>query len=165
MADIVITTAEEPARIAQHLIETIADHRDLSDADIRYLFTSQAMKTRDRVLLGKATRTNALVKFFASGGHEDVEWGPDFVLIFVRDEWDNLTDEQRVYAVDHQLSHCYKKINLRRSGELTERWALRAPDIEAFSAVVKRRGLVMREVRDFAAALQIPLGLERAEER
>jgi predicted metallopeptidase len=155
MADVVITTADAAARIAHELIETVDDHKDLADADIRYLFTSQAIKTRDRVRLGKATKAGAIVQFFGSGEHESVEWGPDFILFFVRDEWAALTDEQRVYLVDHELSHCYKKIKVDRVGETTESWALKAHDIEGF-----RRRLVMPEVREFASALQIPLDFQ-----
>lgn len=158
MAEITISYAHEAAKIAAELIKTIDDHKDLKEAEIAYLFTSQALKDKNRVVLGKTSKPGAVIRFFASGDHESVDYGPDFILLFPRDQWDNLSDDERVYLVDHELTHCYKRITVANDGGVKESWALRAHDIEEFHSVIKRRGLIMPDAREFAQTVrQMPL--------
>lgn len=70
----------------------------------------------------------------------------DFVLEFNWTVWQDLTAEQRIALVDHELSH------LGRGDE--EQWILLHHDVEEFTGVVKRWGAWQPELLQFAQAIR-----------
>lgn len=171
VADIALSINQQAEAIATRLIQEVAEHKDLKEADIIYLKTSQNMKSGGKVIRGKSTKAGAIVRFFASKDHESVEYGPDFLLIFPEAVWDGASSEKREYIVDHALTQCKKEVKITRRGDVTEKWILVAPDVQAFRSVVERRGFAFPEVAYFAdsvrkvdGARQLSFAAERAAE-
>lgn len=148
-------------------------HEHLSDAKILYLFTDQRRKRCDRVLVGTASRLDAMSRFLASG-LQSVLSGPDFLMLIDVQEWSTLDDAQRRAVVDHEL--CHMAVFVSEDGRTWERltpgdhkdeyqfwrYGLRGHDIEEFSDVVKRHGWWRRDLpenqfADVVRQLLLPL--------
>lgn len=136
--DTTYARAEQPAAIAEVLIDAVHDH--LAGASIGYLFREK-MKTRDRVILGKASKAGAKLEFF-----DDF----DFLIEFNWQEWRRLSPMQRIALVDHELSHFGYEEN-EKTGERT--WCLQSHDIEEFKGIVERWGLWKSDLVVFAGAV------------
>jgi len=154
----IITEALEPKQIAEKLIPK--HHNDLERAKILFLFTSQKMRHHDRVRLGSAKKTSALLRYLSSGQSKTVDKGADFILLFPEPEWKNLNDKQREALVDHELEHCYEKTHTTKKG-VRRAYALRGHDLEDFTAILSRHGLWthdhVRMAQAMAEAKQIEL--------
>jgi hypothetical protein len=130
--------ALQPAAIAAVLIES-GVHEEIADASIAYVYREK-MKTRDRIVWGKASKAGGRLEFFA---------GYDFVMEINWQQWKGLSDMQRVALVDHELSHFGREENGK--GERT--WCLVSHDIEEFGGIVKRWGLWRTDLTVFAGAV------------
>jgi predicted metallopeptidase len=126
-----ILKAEQPAALAAAIIPLL--HKHLQDARIACLFV-QDKREKQKVRLGSAAKTSSKVRFLA-----DV----DYVVEFNWTAWRNLTAEQRVALVDHELCHCAGR-------DEKGKWVERAHDVEEFTAIVGRWGLWKDDVRQFA---------------
>jgi hypothetical protein len=135
----------EAAEIASTLIPK--HHEHLEKAKIRYLLTDRPMRRHARPLAGKALKASGLLKHFGKA---------DFLLVFEKETWDQLTPEQRTALVDHELCHCAVKHT--KAGEA--RWFIQGHDLEEFRGVVERHGLWHLDVVSFGRAIQevLPLG-------
>lgn len=129
--------APQPGAIAAVLVDALHDH--LQGASIGYLFREK-MKTRDRVVLGKASKAGAKLEFFADH---------DFVIEFNWQEWRRLSPMQRIALVDHELRHCGREENDK--GERS--WVMQSHDIEEFKDIVERWGLWKADLVVFAGAV------------
>lgn len=130
-------TADQPAAIAAVLIEAV--HTDLEAASIAFVYREK-MKTRDRVVWGKASKAGGRLEFFA---------GYDFVMEINWQQWRHLSDMQKVALVDHELSHFGRDEDSK--GERT--WVLQSHDIEEFGGIVRRWGLWRKDLTVFAGAV------------
>lgn len=74
--------------------------------------------------------------------------GLDFIMIVAADVWRAITEKQRLALVDHELNHVGWEVDDKGEG----RWAVRAHDIEEFTAVVERHGNWKEDVRAFLDA-------------
>jgi hypothetical protein len=129
--------APQPRAIAEVLIEAVHDH--LQGAKIGYLF-KEKMKTRARVVLGKASKAGSKLEFF-----DDL----DFIIEFNWQEWRRLSPMQRIALVDHELCH----FGLEEDAEGNRDWVLEPHDIEEFKGVVQRWGLWKPDLVVFAGAV------------
>lgn len=87
--------ADQCAAIGRVLIDHVLAHREIANASIAYVFREK-MKTRDRVVWGKASKASGRESFFA---------GFDFVIEINWEIWRKLSDMQKLALVDHELSH------------------------------------------------------------
>lgn len=126
--------APEVQQIAGTLIRAI--HHDLGPAKIVYLFKKE-MKTRDRIVLGKASK--------ASGKLKHLVEGLDFVIEINWTTWKLLPPIAKLALVDHELLHCARE---------EEKYLLLHHDVEAFTAEVRRWGLWKADLKDFGKAVQ-----------
>lgn len=129
--------ARQVEAIGKVLVDAI--HPDLSNASIAYIFREK-MKTRDRVVLGKAGKADGKLSFFA---------GYDFVIEINWQEWRRLSDMQKIALVDHELSHCGREENDK--GE--RKWVILSHEIEEFNGIVRRWGLWKSDLMIFAGSV------------
>lgn len=126
--------------MANDLIEQY--HTILKHANIGILFKDEAPVSRGKTTLGKAIKVTDRMKVYT---------GLDFIIWLAWDEWQRLTDAQRLALIDHELCHC---------GMGTAGWAIRPHDIEEFTEVIERHGFYTRDlwkVERIAKGQQLPL--------
>lgn len=124
--------AAQPEAIGAVLVETL--HRHLTDAQIAFVYREK-MKTRDKVVLAKASLAGSKLEFFT-----DI----DLVVEVNWETWGRLTDEQRAAVMDHELCHFGME-----EDENGTKYVLLHHDVEEFGAIVTRWGLWKPDLRDF----------------
>lgn len=127
--------ADQPAAIGRVLIKALHGH--LLTAKIAYLFRED-MQRRDRIRLGVAGKAAAKLRFLADY---------DFVIEFNWTAWRQLTTEQRIALVDHELCHCDLDVE---KGD----FAIRHHDVEEFGSIVRRWGLWKLDLQSFGPVVQ-----------
>jgi hypothetical protein len=148
----------EALSLAQPLIRE--HHKHLVDARILFLITDQKMKSKDRVIAGKAAKNPPLVRFLSS--YKDAEVpsvadGYDFIITIQEDEWVVAPPARRLALLDHELSHCIQKIDAR-NGDYA--WAVTGHDLEELFDVIERHGLeYARDVKEMAKVVAQKLDL------
>ncbi len=118
--------APEVEEVAWQLINTIHNH--LVEAKIKYLFRTGHWSTQKRETWGKAQRITGQQAFLT---------GLDFVITIQRDVWKQLTKEERIALLDHELSHCCRGDD-DNYGNPT--WYIQGHDVEDFIDVIHRHG-------------------------
>ena len=125
-----------------------AQHPDLEEAEIAYIFIPKGPKSGGRVRLGKAQKESATHQVLSE---------MDFVIYLSKDMWDTLRPEQRTALLDHELCHCAPKFDAKTGERIG--WRTRAHDVEEFAQIIERHGLWKVELREFAemSVRQLPL--------
>src|SRR6185437_8887453 len=131
-----VLRAHGPKAIADILIN--AFHPQLKTRRLAYLWVERMSQGSDRIKLGVAAKASAKLHLLA-----DVH----FVLTFNLTAWQDLTMEQKVALVDHELQHCDV------DGE-TNQPIMVALDIEEFSVIVSRYGLWKSYLKQFGNAVR-----------
>jgi hypothetical protein len=131
--------AEQCEAIGRVLIDRLQAHEQLAHASITYIFREK-MKTRDRVVWGKASKADGKLAFFA---------GFDFVIEINWEVWRTLSNMQKVALIDHELSHCSRE----QDGKGEWKWVLVSHDIEEFTGIVNRWGIWREDLKPFAGAI------------
>ena len=114
-------------------------HPNIADAKIAYLFIPKGSKGGGKVSLGKASRESAISNLLTN---------VDFVITLSYDQWQALDERQQLALLDHELCHCTVK---RDKNGIEVGWDLRKHDIEEFSEVVERHGIVFADQKDYGA--------------
>lgn len=150
-------TAEDVAKIAADLIETVPQHEDLGMARIEYVFIQKHVTSHGRWVLARASKVGGLHAFIAAAFHLDhhVEPTPFYVIEVAEDTWTGLSDEGRRALVDHELCHLH--VSLDEDGEPV--LGMRGHDLEEFEAIIRRHGLWKDDIRVFSAAVAEQLSL------
>jgi len=125
-----ILPAEQPAEIGRVLVHAL--HHHLADARVVYLFIEDK-RDKDRVKLGHAAKASAKLRFLASA---------DYIIELNWKAWLNLSPEQRIAIVDHELCHCGGK-------DAKGNWTERGHDVEEFGSIVGRWGLWKDDLKQF----------------
>jgi predicted metallopeptidase len=128
--------ADQPDAIARVLIRAI--HNELLNASIVYLFRERTTSGKDQVKLGHASRAAGRLHFLTEH---------DFVLEFNWEAWRDLTAEQRVALVDHELCHC-------TMDDESGNYAMRPHDVEEFGEIVHRWGLWKSDLMQFGPVVR-----------
>lgn len=146
-------------QIAHELIKKY--HDNLKRAPIVYRFKQGTMKSKGRVVGGKArvlSGLNAHLVGEVTALAGDIYQDNPMLLIEISEDWwydDTTTEEARYALIDHELCHCdWSGVDLK---------AFIVPhDVEEFSDVIKRHGMWNTNVFDFAqvAAEQLALNLD-----
>lgn len=132
--------APPPAAIAKIIIPVL--HRHLLEpgkARIIHLFKENLPRS-----LAKAEKVGAKVRFLS-------DW--DFTIEYDWTQWRQLSAEQRIALVDHELCHCAYDSD-------SEKWVLREHDVEEFGEVVDRWGLWRPALTEFGGAMRQHLQTE-----
>ena len=144
------TTYWPAPEVAATAVPLISDfHPHLADAPIVYVFRLPTLRSRDKIVLGRALRVlglNAFLAALAAGDAaqnlneaEQQQYG-FFVMEVAFEEWQIAPESSRVGLVDHEL--CHFDIH-HETGELK----IRAHDVEEFVAVAHRHGARYPETR------------------
>jgi Putative phage metallopeptidase len=136
--------AESVQAVAQSLMATY--HPELATARITYLFIDRVPKKGGREVFGKAVKV--------SGRWESLT-ELDFIVEVSLPKWNDLSEDQRIALVDHLLERCFGEED--DDGAFT--WALREPDVQEFSTILKRHGIWNESLTSF---VQVAQGLDIA---
>jgi hypothetical protein len=115
------------------------NHPHLKPANIAYLFQDKARKRGDFVILGSARKAREIDKKLH---------GYDFIVCIAHDTWEELTVQEHIKLVDHELCHCSYVVD--KKGNLT--WVTIDHDVKDFKAIIERYGVTdyipteMREI-------------------
>lgn len=132
-------------------------HTHLLGVRVEYVFRDKAAKSKGKVKLGTARKMGGLNAWLATDVDERATEPEEFFVIeLAEDEWADLTDQQRVALVDHELSHCWAEVD--DDGEVV--LAVKTHDLEEFVDVVRRHGLWRPEVEHLVKVGAEQLGLD-----
>lgn len=135
---------------AQQLIRQY--HPLLVDARTGFVFRKRAMKSRGQLVLAQTQLVNARLQVFLDY---------DFLIWVSKEDWEQLTESQRLALIDHELSHCIKNW-------VTDRWEIRPHDVQEFWHILDRHGFWSIDLMRGRAVMErtvqrvLPLGEEPA---
>lgn len=112
-----------------HLIKEYHPHLALVEEQIAILFKEKASKSKGKVILGTAKKASTTMKAL---GKKD--WV--FIIEIGNDEWQKLSDEDRMARLDHLLCAC----GVEEKDDGTMRHHLIAPDASVYFANIERFG-------------------------
>lgn len=152
-----IDRTKDTGRAMYRKLETILEkerHHELVDTEARIALawcTSWKADVDGRIILGKCVKASDLHRELAPY---------DFVILLSRWFWEdvNVSDEQRMALLDHELTHA-ACVHDHMTGEIKrdERgracYRIRKHDIEEFSCIVAEYGTYKRDLEMFADAL------------
>lgn len=159
--------APDVAEIARLLIVRVAQHQELVNARIEYVFIKDAPKSRGRETWGRARKVTGLQAWLSNPETLPHPAGfvvPSefFVIEISHSVWLTLDDGQKVALVDHELSHCAITYDEETGAP---KLAMRHHDVEEFVGVITRNGLWKQDVQylGICAAEQLRLDVDRVE--
>lgn len=137
--------APEVEDVARDLIYDYHSH--LASVRIIYVFASESLTEKGKVVWGRAKKVSGLNAWLASEDKSRDAAAPDefFVIEIHRGTWLLLDEKCKKALVDHELSHCDVDIE-------TNKLSLRPHDLEEFNSIVRRYGLWRPDVEFFIKA-------------
>lgn len=111
-------------------------HEHLLDAKIGFMYRSEAAKSGNKKVLGKARKVSEEQRVFIDF---------DFVIWIARKEFDGFGDEQKAALVDHELCHC---------GGTYDNWTMKKHDVDEFLSIIVRHGLWLPDLAFAAKAFE-----------
>ena len=107
-------------------------HTDLAmhDDEIVVLFKEKATQVGDVVVLGKTTKASPVLALLAEKPYK-------FVITLAADEWQRLTNSQRLALLDHHLCACRAEEDPATG--VTKFW-VQPPDVGFYQAELERHG-------------------------
>lgn len=133
-------SAENVEAFAKRLIPTF--HPELATARIAYIFVDVGSKKGGRTVAGKVRKVSGALEYLLE---------LDFVVEVALDHWNDLSETQREALVDHLLERCFGEED-ENTGEF--KWIVRDPDVQEFSAILKRHGAWNEELSGFVSIAQ-----------
>ena len=133
------------------LLESVVSklHEALGDSEPHILFKHNGWKSKGKVVFAKIKILGDDLRF---------TMGKDFILYLNADFWNNMSDPQRRYILDHQLSTIDVTTDKHGDPKTAKdgRPKLKSLpyDIEAYAAVIKRNGAIMEDVKRLASSLK-----------
>ncbi|HEV2779102.1 MAG TPA: putative metallopeptidase [Actinophytocola sp.] len=156
--------AHEVEKIVEKLVPEHHEHLARTDVTIRCVFRDTAAKSRGWIVLGKARKVSGLAAHLVGLVRKD-DLGDDpadfFVIEVPHEPWVNLTQEQRIALVDHELCHFW--VALPDDPDEPRRLVILGHDLEEFKAIVERHGLWKPDVKSFAKAASQQLSIDDLE--
>lgn len=126
MAKTWVDAGDTVGKIASSLIPNY--HPELATARMNYVFVDKASKKGGRPILGRAKKISGFLEWVIES---------DFLIEIALDEWNNLSEHQRVALVDHMLEYC-TGVEDEKNGAM--KWTSREPDVQEFSTILDRYG-------------------------
>ena len=84
----------------------IRDFSELKNAKIKVLFDLKKRKSGGRIVLGRIMKTNDLIRHLTKDEVEAME-GYDYIITLDKMCWDNITDNDRIRILRHELRHTF----------------------------------------------------------
>jgi len=139
--------AEEVAEVARDLID--GDHTHLSTVRVEYVFASEPLKEKGKIVWGRAKKVGGLNAWLAAGTRKHDASQPEefFVIEICKRTWDQLDDKSRKALVDHELTHCEVDLD-------TSKLSIRPHDLEEFNSIVRKYGLWRADVKLFVDSVK-----------
>lgn len=136
--------APEVEQVARRLIDDF--HTHLATVRIEYVFCTEQLKEKGKVIWGRAKKVSGLNAWLADEDRDYDAKSPDdfFVVEIHRGTWLVIDEKSRRALVDHELCHFW----VDEAGALS----LLAHDLEEFNAVVRRNGLWADDIKFFLEA-------------
>lgn len=127
----IVEASDQTYEIMRDLIKNY--HPDLAsvDKEIAIIMRPKAGKSGGQVILGKTRKAPGILGVLGPVDYK-------FIIELAGDEWNNLTDKQRVALMDHHLCACNVDID-EVSGEI--KCSLNAPDFVGFRGELERHGI------------------------
>lgn len=135
--------ADDPEALSVELIDK--NHPHLLGLHIAYLFKSvdeTAKKKQKQPRMGKKI-TLAKTSRVSEKSRTLMTAPFQFVIEFSQNRWDELTPEQQLALVDHELAHC---------GNDADGCYLKSHGLEEFPEIAARHGAWMPDITQFVAA-------------
>lgn len=117
-------------------------HPELATARLRFIFVDTASKKGGLPVLGKARKVAGALEYLLE---------LDFLIEIAADQWNDMGQEQREALVDHLLERCTGEED-EKTGEM--KWTLREPDVQEFSAILRRHGAWNDALTGFVSVAQ-----------
>lgn len=138
------------------------DHQHLEQASIGFLWTSAECTAKGRTVIGMAERPSFRCNKWQKARQERqiVDWFdgiPDFLVTLDAHYCADCSDVEFLALVEHELYHCAQAEDEFGSPRFNQQtgipvWTIRGHDVEEFTGVVRRYGVVSDEVRDLVIA-------------
>jgi hypothetical protein len=106
--------------------------QDLVNAKIMTMTRSGNWKSQGQVVWGNATKVNEQMKSILGEASSEV----DFVITVNEEVWYQLSREERMALVDHELAHCF----VDEDEDGNPKYTLIGHDIEEFWSIIRRHG-------------------------
>lgn len=119
--------AEEVEKLAKRLIPK--HHTHLVNAKIAYLFKNKEMKSKGKIVVATAKKVSKEMTTLS---------GYNFLITVAYPTWRDLSDDQKLAIVDHELEHCLVDEDAK-TGET--KYLIIPHDVEEFSSIIRRHGL------------------------
>ncbi len=132
--------AETVEVIAQRILPSY--HSELASARLKFIFVDKASMKNGRPVLGKARKVSGSLEFLLE---------LDFLIEVALDQWNDLTEAQRVALVDHLMERCVGEED-EESG--TMHWKVREPDVQEFTTILRRHGAWNANLADLVSVAQ-----------
>jgi hypothetical protein len=141
--------ALEVEDVARDLIN--AHHPHLATVRIDYVFASDPLKEKGKIVWGRAKKVSGLNAWLASETRQRDAVQPEefFVVEINKAVWQQLDEKCKKALVDHELTHCDLDPE-------TSKLSMRPHDLEEFNIIVRRYGLWRADVQLFLEAIKHP---------
>lgn len=130
MADLWIA-GDDVMNTVRDLIANYHPHLALCDDEIAVLFKDKASKVGDVVIMGKTAKASEVVALLGN-----TKW--KFLITLAADEWQTLTDPQRMALLDHHLCGCRVEENSQTG---TAKFFVAPPDVAFYKGEIERHGV------------------------
>jgi hypothetical protein len=131
--------------------------RELRSVKIKYIFDNKKRTAGGKVVLGKCQRAQEMVRFLTVGEAND-EDGYQYVISIDGCAWDNITRQDRIRLLRHELRHCLVDEEARQMYKISPH------DIEDFSAEIELNTDDVRWAERVANLTEQIYGQQRDEE-
>lgn len=158
--------AIEPNEVAQKLIKEALP--DLGGFRVECLFCLEPRKINNKVALAYITVLRGINAYMARRNDPDFiervtgcgpdEWAPpdeSFLIVVWQRAWEELKPQQREALIYHELLHA----NVEFDSDGQPKLGLVGHDIEEFDDVVRRYGVWLEDIADFAEAIEAGKGI------
>ena len=119
--------AETVGELAKDLIRQYHPH--LATCKIAYLFKNKEIKSKGRLVVATTKKVSADMHALC---------GYHFLITIAYPTWNDLSDEIKRAALDHELEHCWVEDD-EKTGET--KYRILPHDVEEFGSVIQRHGL------------------------
>lgn len=109
--------------LAQNVIDTYHPYLKQAGARFGFVFRSEPQKRKGSKVLAAVSVVSSQVKM-----HLDL----DYLIWVSRDDWDDMSEKQRIALLDHEFCHCCMNEKFE--------WSTRDHDIQEFSIIIDRHG-------------------------
>jgi hypothetical protein len=133
----VYATAENVEKEALSLIPMY--HPELATARFKYVFVDKASMKNGKPVRGKIRKVSGVLEFLLEA---------DFLMEIALDQWNEMSDTQRKACIDHLLESCTGEED---ENDGTMKWSVREPDVQEFSAILRRHGAWNDDLAAFAS--------------